>query len=53
MKTTECNQKLCDAGLQESKEGKYFLTEQGKNAGGIVKKGSYGFFIVWPEDLTL
>ena len=53
----DCNRKLCEQGLQEEKEamGKkhYVLTEKGKVAGGIVKKGRFGLFILWPQELTL
>ncbi|HFC8536116.1 TPA: phospholipase D family protein [Neisseria bacilliformis] len=52
--TQECNQKLCDAGFQQF-EGKYYsLTDAGKQqAGGEVKKGKFGYFIVWNEELTV
>lgn len=51
--TAECNQMLCDMGLQ-TQEGKHFhLTEKGKEAGAILRKGRFGWFIVWPEDLSL
>ncbi|MGF6147759.1 Predicted HKD family nuclease [Kingella potus] len=51
--TQECNQKLCDAGLQQS-EGKYYsLTDAGKQAGGEIKKGRFGYFIVWDSGLAL
>ena len=53
IKTAECNRKLCEAGLQENKEGKYFLTEKGRQAGGELKKGQYGYFILWSEHLNL
>jgi len=52
--TQECNQKLCDLGLQEQKDKNlYYLTDKGKEAGGVLRKGRFGWFIVWPEDLTL
>lgn len=51
--TTDCNQKLCEAGLQEA-DGKFYrLTEAGKQIGALVKKGQYGLFIVWPENISL
>ena len=31
----------------------YYLTDKGKEAGGVLRKGRFGWFIVWPEDLTL
>ena len=51
--TVECNRRLCEAGLQELQGKFYHLTDKGKAAGGIVKKGKFGYFIVWPEDLTI
>ncbi|OSI25002.1 phospholipase D family protein [Neisseria dumasiana] len=51
--TAECNQKLCDCGLQELNGKFYNLTENGKKAGGMIKKGRYGYFIVWPENLNI
>ena len=51
--TAECNKRLCAAGLQELQGKSYHLTEKGKAAGGIVKKGKFGYFIVYPENLTL
>ena len=52
--TQECNQKLCDLCLQEQKDKNlYYLTDKGKEAGGVLRKGRFGWFIVWPEDLTL
>ena len=51
--TVECNRRLCEAGLQELQGKFYHLTDKGKAAGGIVKKGKFGYFIVYPEDLTL
>jgi hypothetical protein len=53
MNRAECNQKLCEAGLQELNGKNYFLTEKGKQSGASVKKGQYGYFIVWSADLTL
>lgn len=51
--TEECNAKLCHAGLQEI-DGKFYrLTDTGKKAGALIKKGRYGYFIVWPDSLTL
>lgn len=50
--TVECQQKLCDAGLQ-TYDGKYYsITETGKQAGGLIKKGKFGYFLVWPTALT-
>lgn len=52
MDTAQCNQKLCSLGLQEANGRSFNLTEQGKAAGGQVKKGKFGYFIVWPEGLV-
>lgn len=44
---------LHDNGYIEIK-GKYeYLTEKGKSVGGEVKKGQYGYFIVWSVDLEI
>ena len=51
--TAECNKRLCAAGLQELQGKSYHLTEKGKAAGGIVKKGKFGYFIVWPDNLSV
>lgn len=51
--TIECNKRLCSAGLQEQQGRFFYLTEKGKEAGAMVKKGKFGYFIVWPEDLVL
>lgn len=49
----ECNKRLCDAGLQELNGKHYFLTEKGKQSGASIKKGQYGYFIVWSADLVV
>lgn len=49
----ELNRRLCECGFQELKGSKYFLTEQGKYIGGLLRKGQYGYFIVWPDDLSV
>lgn len=51
--TAECNKRLCEAGLQELNGKNYFLTEKGKQTGASVKKGQYGYFIVWSADLII
>ena len=51
--TAECNRRLCEAGLQELQGKFYHLTDKGKAAGGIVKKGKFGYFIVWPDNLSV
>lgn len=49
----ECNQRLSEAGLQTLNGKQYYLTEQGKQRGATLKKGAFGWFIVWPNDLQL
>lgn len=49
----ECNRRLCEAGLQELNGKNYFLTEKGKQSGATLKKGQYGYFIVWSADLEI
>lgn len=49
--TKTINQKLCDLGYQELKEKSYFLTEKGKEKKAILKKGNFGWFILWPENI--
>lgn len=51
--TRTINQKLSELGLQEWKGKSYFLTEKGKEQGAQLKKGAYGWFILWPETLEL
>lgn len=49
----EFKQLLHDNGYIELK-GKYeYLTEKGKSVGGEVRKGQYGYFIVWSVDLEV
>ncbi|ULJ59304.1 hypothetical protein [Wielerella bovis] len=49
----ECNKRLCEAGLQELNGKNYFLTEKGKQSGATLKKGQFGYFIVWSADLVV
>ncbi len=51
--TMLCNQKLCEAGLQEMNGKVYVLTEKGKAAGAEMRKGKFGLFVVYPDDLVL
>ena len=53
LKTPEMNQKLCELGLQEQRGRALFLTEKGRQQGGKTLKGPYGFFNVWPQDISL
>lgn len=49
----EFNQLLADNGYIELKGKNAFLTDKGKMAGGEVKKGQYGYFIVWSVDMDI
>lgn len=53
MTVAQCNEKLCEADLQKFDGKFYTLTDKGKQAGGQMKKGKYGLFIVWPEHINL
>lgn len=50
-KPRELNQILLEMGYQEKKEKNYFLTDAGKQAGAILRRGKFGWFIMWPRDL--
>lgn len=53
MDTNEFRQLLQDNGYIEIK-GKYdYLTNKGREVGGEVKKGQFGYFIVWSVDLEI
>lgn len=53
MDTNEFRQLLQDNGYIEIK-GKYdYLTSKGREVGGEVKKGQFGYFIVWSVDLEI
>lgn len=51
--TEELNKRLCEFGFQELKGNKYYLTEQGKYVGGTLRHGKFGYFIVWPDELSV
>ena len=44
---------LADNGYIELKGKNVFLTDKGREVGGEVKKGQYGYFIVWSVDLEI
>lgn len=52
-KTAETNQTLVDAGYLEKKGENFYLTDKGKKAGGEFKKGQYGIFFLWPDNINL
>jgi len=52
MKTVELTEKLVQAGFLETRNGKYFITATGKEAGGEFRMGSkFGPYFIWPENL--
>lgn len=54
IKTKELNQKLIAEGLVEDKDGKPYLTEKGKAAGGEFRTSQrFGPYFIWPTDLKL
>lgn len=53
IKTQEMTTKLIAAGLLETRNGNDYLTDKGKSAGGEFRKGSYGIYFIWPENLTV
>jgi len=53
LKTAELTEKLVEKGLLELRNGRPFITEAGKVAGGEFRKGSkFGPYFLWPETLT-
>lgn len=53
LKTAELTEKLVEKGLLELRNGKPFITEAGKAAGGEFRKGSkFGPYFLWPETLS-
>lgn len=53
MDSNELTKLLIEHGYIELKGNNPFLTEKGKSAGGEVKKGKFGYFIVWSVDLDI
>lgn len=52
MKTAELTEKLVQAGFLETRNGKYFITARGKEAGGEFRMSSkFGPYFIWPENL--
>lgn len=49
----EFTQMLADNGYIELKGKNTFLTDKGKSVGGEVRKGKFGYFIVWSVDLDI
>lgn len=53
MNKDELHDKLIKLGYIEMKGKTAFLTEKGRQAGGELKKGQYGYFIVWSVDMDI
>lgn len=51
--TDELNEDLLSNGYLEMTNGNNELTEKGKQAGGEYKKGRYGSYFLWNEDLSI
>ena len=52
--TRELLDKLCAAGYLEARDGKHYLTEAGRNAGGEFRiSRRYGPYFLWPESLSI
>ena len=51
--SNELNEKLEQLGYIEMKGKNVFLTDKGRQAGGEVKKGQYGYFTVWSVDMNI
>lgn len=53
LKTADLTERLVEKGLLELRNGKPFITEAGKAAGGEFRKGSkFGPYFLWPETLS-
>ena len=53
IKTKELNEKLVSAGLIEDRDGKPYLTEKGRAAGGEFRTSKrFGPYFIWPTDLA-
>lgn len=51
--TQELLSKLVTMGCQEFKDGRHYLTDQGKAAGGEFRTGKHGPYFLWPDSLVL
>ena len=52
LSSRKVNSWFTDKKLMYKKDDDWVTTKRGKEAGGIEKKGQYGQFIIWPEDIT-
>lgn len=54
IKTPELLERLLKTGLLELRDGKHYLTEEGKKSGGEFKFSSkFGAYFLWPESLSI
>lgn len=53
LNVNDLTQILADNGYITIKDNNTFLTDKGKLAGGEIRKGKYGSFIVWSVDLDI
>jgi phosphatidylserine/phosphatidylglycerophosphate/cardiolipin synthase-like enzyme len=52
MKTNELTEKFVQSGLLESREGKHYITDKGKEVGGEFRMSpKFGPFFLWPETI--
>jgi len=52
-KTQELNNRLLAAGYLQEKEGELVLTDAGRAAGGISKRGKFGEFCLWDAGMVV
>ena len=53
MTTAELNEKLEQLGYLEVKGKNIFMTDKGRQAGGEMRKGQYGYFAIWSIDMDI
>ncbi|MDN5621462.1 MAG: phospholipase D family protein [Psychrobacter sp.] len=53
LKTQELNDKLLAAGYLEAQDGELVLTDAGRAAGGVSKKGKFGEFCLWDAGMVV
>ncbi|MEZ3187844.1 hypothetical protein HZR81_23525 [Pseudomonas sp. LM13] len=50
IKTKDLMDRLVESGHLELREALHYLTDKGKAAGGEFRKGTGGFYFLWPAD---
>ena len=54
IKTHDLMDKLVEAGLLESRDGKHYITAKGKEVGGEFRMSpKFGPYFLWPQDLSI